>query len=71
MSKDIESQAAAILRYMQEHKRGITPLDALNNFGCLRLSARIWDLRAKGFEIETKPVKGKQYVRYVLIKEER
>ena len=71
MAKDIESQANAILRYMQEHKRGITPLDALNLFGCMRLSARIWDLRAKGFRIETKPVKGKQYVRYVLTKEER
>ncbi len=71
MGKDIETQANAILRYMQTHKRGITPLDALNICGCLRLSARIWDLRAKGFVIETKPVKGKQYARYVLKKEER
>lgn len=71
MGKDIETQADAILRYMESHKRGITPLDALNNFGCLRLSARIWDLRARGYVIETKAVKGKQYARYVLIKEER
>jgi len=32
----------------------ITPLSALEQFGCFRLSARIWDLRNEGFPIKTK-----------------
>ena len=67
----IESQADAILKYMETHKKGITPIDALELCGCFRLSARIWDLRHKGFVFESRPVKGHQYCRYVLLKEER
>ena len=67
----IDTQCDAILDYMQTHKAGITPIDALELCGCFRLSARIWDLRHKGFVIESRPVKGKQYCRYVLLKEER
>tara|TARA_R100000458_G_C8172343_1_gene172335 strand:- start:208 stop:414 length:207 start_codon:yes stop_codon:yes gene_type:complete len=29
----------------------ITPISALENFGCLRLSARIWSLRNQGYPI--------------------
>jgi hypothetical protein len=29
----------------------ITPLSALEHFGCLRLSARIWNLRNQGYPI--------------------
>lgn len=67
----IDTQCDAILHYMQTHKKGITPIDALELCGCFRLSARIFDLKRKGFVIETRPVKGKQYCRYVLVKEER
>ena len=38
----------------------ITPLTALENFGCFRLSARIWDLRNEGHPIKTKHVSTKQ-----------
>lgn len=31
----------------------LTPLDALNRFGCFRLGARIWDLRDEGMSIRT------------------
>lgn len=30
----------------------LTPLDALNRFGCFRLTARIWDLRDEGMNIQ-------------------
>lgn len=30
----------------------ITPLDALREFGIMRLAARIWELRKLGFSIE-------------------
>ena len=53
------TQNAEILTYLLRHK-DITPLDALATFGCMRLGARIWDLRHRyGVHIqrETKTVK--------------
>ena len=50
-------------------KRGpITALDAVQ-YGCLRLAARIHDLRMQGHVITTEPVtvNGKQYARYYLM----
>lgn len=41
------SQKDAIWQYMQEHGQ-ITPMDALREFGCFRLGARIWDLERDG-----------------------
>lgn len=34
----------------------ITPLGALRMFGCLRLGARIWDLRDKGMDIVARKI---------------
>lgn len=34
----------------------LTPLDALRRFGCLRLGARIFELRANGVPIEKRIV---------------
>ncbi|MFA5300179.1 MAG: helix-turn-helix domain-containing protein [Lutibacter sp.] len=34
----------------------ITPIEALERFGCFRLGARIFDLKKKGFEIKTETV---------------
>ena len=50
------SQAKKILAYMQAGNR-ITPIDALNLYGCFRLGARIADLRADGHEIKSEFVK--------------
>lgn len=44
MSARTSSQTAKIKAWLLEGK-SITPLDALNLFGCFRLGARIWDLR--------------------------
>jgi len=62
------SQTNDILAYMQ--KKPITPLDALKKFGCLRLAARINDLRDAGHFVKTDIVKknGKKFARYSLIK---
>lgn len=48
-----KSQNERILKYLQTHKTGITPLQALTKFGCLRLSGRIYDLRDQGYDILT------------------
>ena len=47
----------------------ITPLQALDKFGCLRLGARIMDLRNEGYNIVTKMVEknGKRFARYKLL----
>jgi hypothetical protein len=45
------TQTAQILAYLKTGKP-ITPLDALTRFGCFRLGARIYDLRAEGYTID-------------------
>jgi hypothetical protein len=49
----------------------LTPIEALEGSGCLRLAARIEDLRRKGHEITTEMVEknGKRFARYRLQKE--
>ena len=63
------SQGEKILAYMQEGNR-ITAIDALNLCGCFRLSARIYDLRKKGYDIKSKTVNigGKSFASYYLEK---
>lgn len=66
--KTLQTQANAILKYLQEGN-GITPMDALNLCGCFRLSARIADLKKRGYDIVTEKVKvegGKYVARYHL-----
>lgn len=46
-----DSQKIKILRWMQ-NKGSITPQDALT-FGCMRLAARIKNLRSDGYDIIT------------------
>lgn len=41
------------IRKALEAGDAITPMDALNRFGCFRLGARIYDLRQQGLPIET------------------
>ena len=41
------SQALEILQYLQEGST-ITPLEALEKFGCMRLASRINELRNEG-----------------------
>jgi hypothetical protein len=63
-----KTQNELILDYLQKGK-SITPLDALNKFGCFRLAARISDLRKDGLTIATKYVtkEGKNYASYRLV----
>lgn len=44
-----------VLAYLKTG-RDITPLEALANFGCLRLGARIFDLKARGYNISRRMV---------------
>ncbi len=46
------TQTEQILAHLQSGK-SLTPLDALRDFGCLRLAARIYDLIEDGHDIIT------------------
>ena len=46
----------------------LTPIEALEGSGCLRLAARVEELRRKGYNITTEMVEknGKRFARYTL-----
>jgi hypothetical protein len=62
-----ESQCAMIRDALLSGEE-VTPLAALRQFGCLRLAARIADLRATGLRIETETEMrgGKRFAKYRL-----
>ena len=65
------SQKARIISHL---KRGpLTPLQALKLYGCMRLAARVAELRESGFPIQTQIVEqdGKRFAKYWLIKKTR
>ena len=45
-----ENQCAKILKYLLENG-SITPVDAMTEFGCMRLAARVADLKKDGYPI--------------------
>ena len=59
------TQITTILRLLRRGE-GLTPLRALGEVGCLRLAARIADLRAQGHAIRTVMVSrhGKRLAEY-------
>jgi hypothetical protein len=61
-----DSQNALIKGWLL-NGHSLTQLEALTQFGCLRLAARIANLRDKGFNVETDMVtleNGKRVARY-------
>ena len=67
--KTSQSQNARILSYLQSGNR-LTSLEALEKFGCMRLSARILDLKNRGHQISDEFVHdartGKVYKAYFM-----
>ena len=51
----MESQRNVILKALQLGRR-LTPLDALRDFSCFRLGARIYELRQAGHPIQSKMI---------------
>ena len=54
MSRHV-TQNSKILRYMEEHG-SITPAEAMR-FGCMRLAARIKELKAAGHDIQKEMIR--------------
>ena len=65
-----KSQRENILEYLEIGNK-ITPLEALYQFGCFRLSAVIFNLRQEGYNIIThkKKVDENTFAEYELVKE--
>lgn len=68
------SQNDLILKHLEKYG-SISPLEAINEYGIMRLSARISDLKAKGVVIRTKSEVGANrrgeptiYARYHLVR---
>lgn len=64
-----ETQTAQILAHLKTG-RSITPIDALNKYGCFRLGARIYDLKQDGHNIYREMVQtdsGKRVASYTLV----
>jgi hypothetical protein len=63
----LTNQKYQILNHLQSGKK-ITPLEALDQFGCMRLASRISELRDEGHPIETKMMsnKDKRWAEYSL-----
>lgn len=61
----MESQRLEILKHLKKG-RSVTPLEALEKWGCMRLSGRIIELRRAGHNIvtEVEEKNGKRYARY-------
>jgi len=51
-AQDRANQCNDILRHIRKHG-SINPMVALNKYGCMRLAARVCDLRKQGFPIES------------------
>lgn len=70
------TQCEKIMRYLKDYG-SITAVEAIQEYGIMRLASRISDLRRKGVAIVSEQVKGKNrygepthYSRYRLAKEE-
>lgn len=67
-SHTMPTQAEQILAALKQGRK-ITALDALNEFGCMRLGARVLELKDEGYVIEGERFKtpsGKNVKRYFL-----
>lgn len=69
------TQCERILRHLQDYG-SITQAEAVTEYGCYRLGARIFDLKARGVPIRSETVTGKNrygertcFARYSLAKE--
>lgn len=70
------NQCETILRHLLDYG-SITSLEAMQEYGIMRLGARIFDLKARGVPIRSETVTGKNrygeltcFARYSIIKED-
>lgn len=52
-NKNTRSQCNRLLEYLRKNKKGITTYQAFSILGIHRISARVADLRDRGYKIDT------------------
>lgn len=69
------TQTGKVLRHLRDYG-SITPMDAMSDYGIMRLGARIYDLKRHGHVIQSELVQGQnrygettRYAKYTLVKE--
>lgn len=69
----MDSQCSIILKHLETYTHWISSMEAFEKYGITRLSGRIFDLRNKGYDIESYFVDGvnrygepTRYSRYIL-----
>ena len=65
----MKPQTRACLEMLRRHPEGVTALTALDEVGSFRLGARIYELKAEGYDVETlwtETYSGKRIAKYVL-----
>jgi hypothetical protein len=67
MSTNTKNQTSRILRYLRSG-RGLTAISALSRFGCMRLAARIEELRDADIRVQSRMMRrnGKRFACYSL-----
>lgn len=67
-----KSQMVQITNWLTSGKK-LTALQALQRFGCMRLAARISELKGFGWDVQRVMIKkdGKKYAQYFIPKESR
>ena len=68
MNKKKQSQSSLIKNHLISGAT-LTAIDALRNFGCFRLSGRIYDLKKEGLNIESRTIHsldGKNFSEYYI-----
>lgn len=58
-----DSQANQILKALESGEH-ITPIEALNRWGCFRLASRISDLKKRGHAVKCQMIKGENGKRW-------
>lgn len=66
-TKRTQTQENAVLEHLKQQK-SITPIEALQQYGCFRLASIIHKLKKKGYEIQTEIIKQdeKNFAKYKL-----
>jgi len=71
---ELKSQRTTVLNYLRKNKKGVTSMKAFWKWHITRLSAVIFDLRKKGFDIitirEPNTFSKGTHARYVLVEKE-
>lgn len=71
------TQTHMVLRHLKDHKQGLTSWEAIKEYGCTRLSAVIYLLKKRGYNIAKDTVYSRNrygnpvhFARYYLVKGE-